>query len=498
MSEVKEIKIDNIVLSKTNPRKEFNKNSLQELADSIETSGLVNPVTVRKKGSNFELVTGERRFRAMKLLKKKSILSFVRTLTDEQVLEIQYIENLQRQDVHPLDEATFISGMLDTGKFTIETIADKIGKTKAYVAGRLQLTKLIPKAHKMYAAGEIELGHALLLAKLQPADQKDLLENDLSAQGSYGYTTVADLKESIQRKMLNLNEAPFKINDKLLLESAGSCTACPKRTGNALDLFCDFSGKNICTDPACYEEKVRLEIERKIYTAEQNNIQMVKVVSSHHGNKAEGVYGWMGYERYNPKEHKQHKDLVKKGIQIDGPYRGKTFDLILKEDIKLEEKKAVAKDPVKKEESIKEKVEKENFQIKEVREQKLRESLCNEILEQDLSKAILLPVIREIVDDCAMMMDDFFEFEDHWDVKKTKNASALEIVERFNRGAVKKMSVEESCYNIETIYEICEDLNIKYTIHQMRIDKENPLVTADDIKKRIKEGKKKEADQEED
>jgi hypothetical protein len=305
----------------------------------------------------------------------------------------------------------------------------------------------------------------------------------------YQYVTVADLKQTIQNLMLNLNEAPFSVKDKLLLETAGSCEFCPKRTGNALDLFSEFSGKSICTDPACYNEKVQLEIERKMSKAEQEGKPMVKLVDSHHGNKPEGIYGWQGYVKYDPKQHKKEKDLVKKGIFIEGSRRGKMIDILLNEDIKAEGKKAVAADPVKNEASVKQKVELANAEIEEIRDRKLREVLCAEILKQDLSKEILIPIVREFVSWFGNSVE--LELDSRWDDKKARSAKVEEVIDRFNRGAIKSM--QSGGYEICVIISICMILKIDYPAHEIKINDEFPLVTAADIKKKQKEGKKTEA-----
>jgi ParB family chromosome partitioning protein len=175
MSITKKIKIDLIILPKDQPRKEFARNSLEELAQSIGQVGLRQAILVRPSGKKFELVYGERRLRACKLLKAKTIKAEIEKLTDEEVKQIRLVENIQRESVHPLDEAASIAVLLESPNYSIERIADKIGKTKKYVAEIVQLNKLQPEVKKEYAGGKIELGHALLLAKMQPEAQTKLL-----------------------------------------------------------------------------------------------------------------------------------------------------------------------------------------------------------------------------------------------------------------------------------------------------------------------------------
>lgn len=380
MSEVKEIELEKIILSKTNPRKEFNKNSLQELADSIKTSGLVNPVTVRKKGSNFELVTGERRLRAAKLLKYKSILCIIRELTDEQVLEIQYIENLQRQDIHPLDEATFIQGMLESGRFTIDSIAAKIGKSISYVSSRYRLIWLIKDAHRLYAEGKIELGHALLIAKMQEDAQQKLLK---FISQSFRVPTVSELRVQVAGLMPNLNEAPFNRKDKLLLPDAGSCVECKKRTGNAVDLFSEFSGNNICTDGSCYKEKVNLYMAMQIDKADEAGAPLIRISGVNYNSKK----NVLGQSDYSITKKAAGKD-VQKAIYTDGHNKGKSISIVLKpKEGSKEEKKELTDE---------QKLEQLNEQIKERRNYCFYEKITQEILSRDL-KELLLPALMKLL-----------------------------------------------------------------------------------------------------
>lgn len=315
--EFRQINIEKISFSETNPRKEFNKNSLNELAESIKQNGVIQPIVVRKgEGNTFELVSGERRVRACKIAGKKTVPALVRKLTDEQVLEIQYIENLQRRDVHPLDEANFIEGMLETGKYTLDTIADKIGKSRAYVVQRHSLTKLQTEVRKKYAAGEIELGHALLFSKFTPESQNKLLTY---IQNSYRMPTVADLKTYVnQHFMTNINDAPFSKKDAQLLPEAGSCEACQKRTGNAEDLFAEFSGKNLCTDGTCYKEKLRLHVEQQIERAEANATPLIKIWDRPNTNDKKEIIGYTDYKVVD----KPTKNSVK-AIRVSGNDTGK-------------------------------------------------------------------------------------------------------------------------------------------------------------------------------
>jgi ParB family chromosome partitioning protein len=246
-SEYRDLPIDWLVESSTNPRQTFNEDALQELAASIREHGVLSPLLVRPRAERrFEIVFGARRYRGAALAEKATIPVCIREMTDAQVLEAQLVENLQRQDVHPLHEAQGFAALLrlEEPKYSIELIAAKCGKLPGYVASRLRLTELAPAAVEAFTKDEIGLGHALLLAKLQTEQQ----EEALAACGQESYTNgskskrillpVRHLREWIERNiLLKLATAPFSKEDATLLPEAGSCVDCSKRTGHNTLLF---------------------------------------------------------------------------------------------------------------------------------------------------------------------------------------------------------------------------------------------------------------------
>jgi ParB/RepB/Spo0J family partition protein len=168
--------LDRIRESTTNPRQRFN--DLDELAASIRTHGLLQPILVRPVRKDFELVVGARRLRAARLAGLRSIPAQVKPLDDRSAREVQIIENLQRQDVHPLEEADGYKALLDsTPPCTIEELGAKVGKSKAYVYQRLSLTRLAPQVREVLAADALPLSYALKLASLDAEAQIKALEH---------------------------------------------------------------------------------------------------------------------------------------------------------------------------------------------------------------------------------------------------------------------------------------------------------------------------------
>lgn len=253
--------------SRTNPRRVFDETALKELAESIRSQGVLSPLLVRPIADHrFEIVAGARRYRAALLAEAETIPVRIVPLTDAQALEAQLIENLQRRDVHPLEEAQGFRAllMLDEPKYSIEQIAAKTGKSPSYCLQRIKLTELAAAVTEAFAKDEIGIGHALLLAKLQPAEQDQALaacyQEQYNSKAKRILLPVRHLKEWIEQNiLLILKDAPFSKSDATLNPAAGSCDDCPKRTGANALLFADIAANSsidACTDPACYQAKV--------------------------------------------------------------------------------------------------------------------------------------------------------------------------------------------------------------------------------------------------
>ena len=168
-SEYRNLPLDALTESTTNPRRIFDDAALKELADSIRAQGILSPLLVRPlNGGGFEIVAGARRYRAAQMAEQATVPVRIVNLTDVEALEAQLIENLQRRDVHPMEEANGFRALLnlEEPKYSVEQIAARTGKSPAYVAGRLKLTELAPVVVEAFYREEIGVSHALLLAKL--------------------------------------------------------------------------------------------------------------------------------------------------------------------------------------------------------------------------------------------------------------------------------------------------------------------------------------------
>ena len=293
-TEYRDVSLALLIESTTNPRRTFEEESLKELAESIRSQGVLSPLLVRPiTERGFEIVFGARRYRAAQMADAATVPVRIKNLTDAEALEAQLIENLQRRDVHPMEEAEGFKRLLDFDdpKYSIEQIAAKTGKTPAYVAQRLKLTELSEPAVEAFYREEIGVGHALLLAKL-PADRQTealaaCFKEDWSAGGKKAKRILLPVR-SLQfwietNVLLLLKEAPFDKRDAHLVAIAGSCADCSKRTGHNKLLFSDLGKQDACTDATCYQAKVDAHVATTL-AAKPKLVQ----ISTAYGQQAEG------------------------------------------------------------------------------------------------------------------------------------------------------------------------------------------------------------------
>lgn len=266
--------LSSIVASLTNPRRHFHPARLAELAESVKASGVHQPVLVRplpgsRVGETFqgrrkgdplpthEIIAGERRYRASQLAGMPTIPVLITAMTDDKVLELQIVENLQRDDLHPMEEAEGYQRLCDATGITKDDIGAKIGKSRSYVYQRIKLLDLAQAARDAFLEGKIDMSRALIIARCP--DTKLQLKALIEATREDWRGDVPSVRTfqmwAQQNIMLKLDAARFKITDASLVPEAGSCDQCPKRTGASPDLFADVDSADVCIDPACFHSK---------------------------------------------------------------------------------------------------------------------------------------------------------------------------------------------------------------------------------------------------
>ena len=261
------IAIDQIHESTTNPRQTFEQNKLEELAESIRQHGLIQPITVRPNSDGFEIVAGARRFRAAQLAELFSLPARIVELTDAAAMEWQLVENSQRVDVHPYEEAQGFQRLLDLPGYDVTALVAKSGKSAAHIYARLSLLQLIPEVAEAFVQERITASHANLIARLPQEHQAAAYENcwrkDWQDKEAH-LLPAKHLSAWIQANLyLNLAEAPFDREDTTLNPVAGACVTCPRRSGFNTSLFADVQGDQ-CLDGPCFQAKVTAHIDREI------------------------------------------------------------------------------------------------------------------------------------------------------------------------------------------------------------------------------------------
>ncbi|MBQ3166443.1 MAG: ParB/RepB/Spo0J family partition protein [Clostridia bacterium] len=166
-----EIKIDMVDANPNQPRKIFDPNSLQELADSIAVHGVIMPIVVNKKGDRFMIIAGERRWRASKLAGLSKVPAIVKDYSERQVKEISLIENLQREDLNPIEAANAMKQLMEEYDITQEDLAERIGKSRSAIANTLRLLTLEPAVIDLVSTGQLSQGHARALITLPKNEQ---------------------------------------------------------------------------------------------------------------------------------------------------------------------------------------------------------------------------------------------------------------------------------------------------------------------------------------
>lgn len=221
--EIIEIDISELRPNPYQPRKVFKDEALQELADSIKEHGVFQPIIVKKSIKGYEIIAGERRFRASKLAGLTKIPAIVRSFTDEQMMEIALLENLQRENLNAIEEATAYKSMIDKLFLTQDELAKKVGKSRSHITNILGLLRLPNEVQKMVAEEKISMGHARVLSKLE-SDEKiiemanQILESKMPVRNLEAITSndQVEKKNKIVRRSSQSNE--FKYVEDLFRE----------------------------------------------------------------------------------------------------------------------------------------------------------------------------------------------------------------------------------------------------------------------------------------
>ena len=209
--EIKDINVEKIKPNPFQPRNRFTNDALEELSKSIANKGVLQPVTVREvQYENFELVTGERRWRAAKKAGLNTIPAIIRDFKDEEMMEVALIENLQREDLNPIEEAHAYKKMIDELEITQQEVAKRVSKSRSTVANTLRLLNLPPSVQEIVSRETISMGHARALLPLDNKKQtetaKKIVEEDLSVRKTEELVKKLTEKDNKNKKKKTNNE----------------------------------------------------------------------------------------------------------------------------------------------------------------------------------------------------------------------------------------------------------------------------------------------------
>lgn len=286
-----DIPLGQLTPSPTNPRKHFDEAKLQELADSIAIQGVLQPIVVAKTQyarevngpEGYEIVAGERRWRAAQLAWLGVIPCRVAELTQQQIVEIQAVENLQREDLDPIEEARGYQHMLDLRSedgapvYSHSTLAKRLGLNQTTVSRALQLLSLPAPTQGLVEAGKLSKRTAQLIARIPGAPERakaaEEISNDIIGKGPMSYREAERYIHDYY--VLSLRGAPFDPDDAGLCPAAGSCADCLKRSGNCREEYPDLKRDDLCLDPGCFREKEALANDRLAATAKEAGAQLL-------------------------------------------------------------------------------------------------------------------------------------------------------------------------------------------------------------------------------
>ncbi|BBU41417.1 stage 0 sporulation protein J [Aeribacillus pallidus] len=225
---VQDIKIGDLRPNPYQPRKTFDPGSIEELKQSILQHGILQPLIVRKSIKGYEIVVGERRYRAAKEAKLKTVPAVVKELTDEQMMEIALLENLQREDLTPIEEAKAYQSLLEHLNITQEELAKRLGKSRPHIANHLRLLSLPPFVQTLISEGKLSMGHGRTLLGIKKKEKLEYLVNKILKENlnvRQVEQLVQQMNESVSRetkKKIEKKDAFIREQESFLREKFGT------------------------------------------------------------------------------------------------------------------------------------------------------------------------------------------------------------------------------------------------------------------------------------
>ena len=260
-STINEISIEQIEANPNQPRREFNDEALQDLANSIKEIGIVQPITLRQIAENrFQIIAGERRWRASQIIGLKSIPAYIRTIKDENVMELALVENIQREDLNAIEIALAYEQLLSGEGMTQEKVSERVGKSRTAITNYLRLLKLPAQVQMALQKKEIDMGHARALLAIESPSLQIKLFREIQKNG-YSVRRVEELAQKLKNSE-DIENTPKKVSKKV--QQSEEFDLLKKHLSEFLNtkvqLTCSTSGKGKISIPFANET----ELERII------------------------------------------------------------------------------------------------------------------------------------------------------------------------------------------------------------------------------------------
>lgn len=226
-SDIKEINLDEIRSNPYQPRKTFNEESLNELSESLKEHGLLQPIIVKKSIKGYELIAGERRTKAARLAGFKTIPAIIKDFDDTQMMELALVENIQRENLNPIDEAMAYENIIKLSKMTQDEFAKKFGKSRSHVTNMLGLLKLPERTKKYVENGKISMGHARSLSKISDIDKiydltDKIINENISVRELEKLITEEELPKVNKILRKKDNNSHYKLFESIMREKIGT------------------------------------------------------------------------------------------------------------------------------------------------------------------------------------------------------------------------------------------------------------------------------------
>ena len=235
-----EVALEDIYPNATQPRTYFDENALQELAQSIKNLGVIQPITLRKDGDKFEIISGERRYRASKIAGLTSIPAYIRLVNDQELLEMALVENIQREDLDAIEVALTYQRLLDEIGLTQENLSQRVGKERSTITNSIRLLRLNPDVQNAIRSGGISAGHGRAIISLDDENLQQVLFKKIITEG-----LNVRQAEKVASELKNPEKKSKKPADKSLKELPNHLRKVQKSLADVLDVGVEIksSGK---------------------------------------------------------------------------------------------------------------------------------------------------------------------------------------------------------------------------------------------------------------